>query len=197
MLPSSVVLPGERLRASSDVAAGPGTFVSPVDGWVVASRAGVATLGPPPPPGSADPRPVASVTRGGGGAPPAPLPEPGSVVLARVARVTPRGATLDVLVVSGAAAAQPFSGVVRQQDVRATETDKVVLGDCFRAGDVVRCAVLSLGDARAYHLTTARPELGVVHATSAAGRPLAPLDWQRMQCGDTGEVELRKVARTT
>ena len=56
----------------------------------------------------------------------------------------------------------------RLQDVRATEIDKVVIYDCFRPGDIVRAEVLSLGDARSYYLTTAKNELGVVYARSAA-----------------------------
>ena len=32
---------------------------------------------------------------------------------------------------------------------------------CFRAGDVVRAKVLSLGDARSFYLTTASDALGV------------------------------------
>ena len=55
----------------------------------------------------------------------------------------------------------------RQQDVRATEVDKVELIVCFRPGDLVRASVLSLGDSRSYLLTTARNELGVVYAKSA------------------------------
>lgn len=47
---------------------------------------------------------------------------------------------------------------------------QVVMYDCFRPGDVVRAKVLSLGDARSYHLTTADNALGVVHAKSLAGR---------------------------
>ncbi len=34
-------------------------------------------------------------------------------------------------------------GVIRVQDVRATEKDKVKMGDCFRGGDVVRGVVVS------------------------------------------------------
>lgn len=41
--------------------------------------------------------------------------------------------------------------------------------DCFRPGDIVRCEVLSLGDARSYYLTTARNELGVVYSKGSAG----------------------------
>lgn len=45
----------------------------------------------------------------------------------------------------------------------------------FRPGDVVRAEVLSLGDARSYHLTTAKNELGVVYAKSVAGARLGGL----------------------
>jgi exosome complex RNA-binding protein Csl4 len=38
---------------------------------------------------------------------------------------------------------EEFTGVIRTQDVRATEKDKVKLGDCFRGGDVVRGLVVS------------------------------------------------------
>ena len=44
---------------------------------------------------------------------------------------------------------------------------QVELIACFRPGDLVRAAVLSLGDSRSYLLTTARNELGVVSAKSA------------------------------
>jgi exosome complex component CSL4 len=46
---------------------------------------------------------------------------------------------------------------------------QVVMYDCFRPGDIVLAEVLSLGDARSYFLTTAKNELGVVHAKSLAG----------------------------
>lgn len=85
-------------------------------------------------------------------------------------------------------AGEEFTGVIRVQDVRATEKDKVKIGDCFRGGDVVKgvvvryfglcvswvlrltfCAQISLGDARSYYITTARNDLGVIFATSEAG----------------------------
>jgi exosome complex component CSL4 len=189
---SAVVCPGDRLRHSSEALAGRGTYVRDSDGAVCAALAGAAVVTPAAA-GAPDARPTVEVLRGGGAA---PLPQPGAVVLARVARVTPRLASCDILCVGGAATEQPFSGVIRQQDVRATEIDKVVLHDCFRPGDVVRAAVLSLGDARSYYLSTARNELGVVHARSAAaGEPLLPLSWQEMQCPRTKSIEKRKVAR--
>lgn len=38
---------------------------------------------------------------------------------------------------------EEFTGVIRVQDVRATEKDKVKIADCFRGGDVVRGLVVS------------------------------------------------------
>ncbi|PNH08566.1 Exosome complex component CSL4 [Tetrabaena socialis] len=68
--------------------------------------------------------------------------------------------------------------------------------DCFRPGDVVRAEVVSLGDARSYYLSTAKNELGVVYARSAAaGVAMVPTGWTEMQCPDTQAVEKRKVAR--
>jgi exosome complex component CSL4 len=36
-----------------------------------------------------------------------------------------------------------FDGVIRVQDIRATEKDKVKIGESFRGGDVVRGVVVS------------------------------------------------------
>lgn len=93
----------------------------------------------------------------------------------------------------------------RQQDVRAAPgasgggsdsvTGGTALFDVFRPGDVVRAAVLSLGDARSYFLTTAANELGVVHATSLAGNVMVPASWETMVDPVTQCQEKRKVAR--
>ena len=189
---AAVVCPGDRLRHSSEVVAGRGTYVRDSDGAVCAALAGAAVVTPAAA-GAAEPRPLVEVLRGASGA---ALPQPGATVLARVARVTPRLASVDILCVDGCAAERPFSGVIRQQDVRATDVDRVVLHDCFRAGDVVRAVVLSLGDSRSYYLATARNDLGVVSAVAAAtGEPLVAVSWQEMRCPKTGAVEKRKVAQ--
>ncbi|KAJ7532577.1 hypothetical protein O6H91_13G010600 [Diphasiastrum complanatum] len=83
----------------------------------------------------------------------------------------------------------------RQQDVRATEIDKVDMHASFRPGDIIRAEVLSLGDARAYYLSTAKNELGVVSAMSVAGATMVPISWQEMQCPLTNQTEPRKVAK--
>lgn len=39
---------------------------------------------------------------------------------------------------------EEFTGVIRTQDVRASEKDKVKIHDCFRGGDVVKGVVVCL-----------------------------------------------------
>ena len=86
--------------------------------------------------------------------------------------------------------------LISAQDVRSTAVDSVHIPSSFLPGDVVRARVASLGDARAYHLTTAADDLGVVHARAAtSGAPLEPVSWCEMRCPATRAVEKRKVAR--
>ncbi|KAI0051731.1 hypothetical protein FA95DRAFT_1484867 [Auriscalpium vulgare] len=124
-------------------------------------------------------------------------PAPNSVVLGSVTRLSPQQAMVSITVVDDVPlpAGEEFTGVIRVQDVRATEKDKVKIGDCFRGGDVVKGLVISLGDARSYYITTARNDLGVIFATSEAGATMEPVSWQEMRCPKTGRVERRKCAK--
>lgn len=92
---------------------------------------------------------------------------------------------------------EAFRGVIRSQDVRSTDRDKVRIIDCFRPGDIVRAEVLSLGDGSNYYLTTAKNEYGVVFAKSegGAGELMTAIDWETMVCERTGVVEKRKCAK--
>lgn len=72
-----------------------------------------------------------------------------------------------------------FPGVIRVQDVRATEKDKVKIASSFKPGDIVRAAVISLGDQSNYYLSTGRNELGVVVARSGKFRVV-------FHCGEGG-----------
>ncbi len=71
-------------------------------------------------------------------------PAPNSVVLGSVTRLSPQQAVLSISVVDGVPlpAGEEFTGVIRVQDVRATEKDKVKIADCFRGGDVIRGLVV-------------------------------------------------------
>ncbi|KAJ5620307.1 hypothetical protein N7510_004291 [Penicillium lagena] len=88
-----------------------------------------------------------------------------------------------------------FQALIRKEDVRAVEKDRVVLDEMFRVGDIVRGSVISLGDQSFYYLTTARNDLGVVMARSESGNMMYPVSWKEMRDPVTGVGEQRKVAR--
>ncbi|KAF3452380.1 hypothetical protein FNV43_RR02813 [Rhamnella rubrinervis] len=186
-----VVTPGDLLGKASEFKAGRGTYVSPHNHSLYASLTGFRrTLSPPP--DSPDQRRIVEVT---GHKAHGAVPEPGAIVIARVTKVMARMASTDIMCVGPKAVREKFSGIIRQQDVRATEIDKVEMHLSFRPGDIVRALVLSLGDARAYYLSTAKNELGVISAESATGEPMVPISWTEMQCPLTGQIEQRKVAK--
>ncbi|ESR56516.1 hypothetical protein CICLE_v10022342mg [Citrus x clementina] len=186
-----LVTPGEVLGKATEVKAGKGAYVAKHNGLVYASLTGLLrTLSPPP--DSPDQRATVEVT---GHKAHGPVPEPGSVVIARVTKVMTRMASADIMCVGAKSVREKFSGIIRQQDVRATEIDKVDMHLSFRPGDIVRASVLSLGDARAYFLSTAKNDLGVVSAESTAGGTMVPISWTEMQCPLTGQTEQRKVAK--
>ncbi|KAL4400206.1 exosome protein [Malassezia pachydermatis] len=208
----TLLLPGQPLPFPHGAKVTPGAGTYARDGYIVASRVGYSEGGLAGVPSSA--HTTASVVG-------TQVP----LILGRVTRVTPRQATVSILVVDGlpCGGAQAtssgtrsnhaagegidgsdFQGIVRAQDVRTTEKDSVVLSECFRPGDIIRAAVISLGDARSYYLSTARNDLGVVHATGGAAtqygwaparHSLQPLSWREMVDPATGRTEKRKCAK--
>ncbi|KAK1266992.1 hypothetical protein QJS04_geneDACA000063 [Acorus gramineus] len=189
----TLVTPGEVVGDSSDLIAGRGAYVAHHNGKIYASLTGRRSIVPPLP-GSSDQKPkVEIVGHKAHGA----VPEPGSVVIARVTKVMAKTVSADIMCVGPKAVKEKFTGIIRQQDVRASEIDKVDMYLSFRPGDIVRAVVLSLGDARAYYLSTAKNELGVVSAQSMAGlgATMVPISWTEMQCPLTGQIEQRKVAK--
>lgn len=88
-----------------------------------------------------------------------------------------------------------FQGLLRREDVRAVEKDRVVMDEMFRVGDIIRGTVISLGDQSFYYLSTARNDLGVVLARSEGGDMMFPASWREMRDCVTGVGEARKVAR--
>lgn len=152
------------------------------------------------------------------------LPAVESVVLGRITRVQKRQAAITILVVldensffssidsddiNALLASTPtctnadnnnadelrYQALIRKEDVRAVEKDRVVMDDMFRVGDIVRASVISLGDQSAYYCSTARNELGVVIAMSEEGNMMFPISWKEMKDPITGATEVRKVAR--
>jgi exosome complex component CSL4 len=92
---------------------------------------------------------------------------------------------------------ETFKGIIRTQDVRLTDRDRVKIIECFKPGDIVRAVIISLGDGSNYYLSTAKNDLGVVFARSegGAGGLMYAVDWQTMICPETGVIEKRKCAK--
>ncbi|KAM9942490.1 hypothetical protein ACTFIT_005873 [Dictyostelium discoideum] len=126
---------------------------------------------------------------------PSVVPEIGSIVTVQVLRINPKLASVAILCVGTKALKETFNGIIRIQDVRATEIDKVEIYKSFRPGDIVLAQIISLGDSRSYYLSTAKNELGVVFAQSVAGSTMIPISWNTMQCPKTKTKEFRKVAK--
>lgn len=70
------------------------------------------------------------------------LPQVGNVVLCRVTRITPRQAVVAILVCGETVLEAEWQGVIRVQDVRATEKDRCKIYESFRPGDIVRASVV-------------------------------------------------------
>ena len=63
-------------------------------------------------------------------------------MLAKVTRCLVRQINVAILVVDEQVCGDEWAGVVRKEDVRATEKEKVVIGDSFRVGDLIRGEVV-------------------------------------------------------
>lgn len=145
--------------------------------------------------------------------PPNALPTLNSTVLCRVTRVQQRQATASILcidpsqivlltdslkhlsVIASNHEDGYFAAVLRREDVRFTEKDKIVMNESLRVGDIIRATVISLGDEKSYYISTGGNENGVVVAISEDGNAMLPASWREMRDEVTAKREPRKVAR--
>ncbi|KAK1770341.1 exosome component 1 [Phialemonium atrogriseum] len=201
----SIAIPGQILGPASKYLAGPGTHIH--ESSLYSSLLGVVHIKQPArapgptkrlnkiTPAGPTELPTISVSRSGVGEKHEVLPEVNNTVLCRVIRIMPRQAVVTILVCGDTVLEAEWQGVIRVQDVRATEKDRVKIYESFRPGDIVRAEVISLGDQANYYLSTARNELGVIMATSEAGNTMYPVSWKEYRDPETGFSELRKVAK--
>ncbi|CAO3672905.1 unnamed protein product [Umbelopsis ramanniana] len=183
---STIVTPGQRLGYAQDFTAGSGTYER--DGLLYASVVGVKKVLKD----AANNLETITIVRE---KEQSAVPSVGSIITGKITKVNPRFASVSINVVDSTPCREDFQGVIRVQDVRATERDKVKIYNSFRPGDIVRAQVISLGDARSYYLSTAQNELGVIFAKSVAGETMIPVSWQEMQCPKTKVIEYRKCAK--
>ena len=187
---STLALPGQVLGPTSSNNVGTATHIH--NEQLHASIAGKTTSSPSI--SKTSKAPTVSVERTSGPL----LPEVGTTILGKITRTNPRQANISILALGSAGEhvlKEPFPGLIRQQDIRATEVDKVKVNESFRVGDVVRAVVISLGDERSYYLSTAKNELGVVMAVSEWDNQMHPISWREFQDPVTGAKEARKVAK--
>lgn len=167
----AVAIPGQPLGPASQYHAGPGTHIH--EAHLYSSLLGTVSVVQPekttekktqaaaPPSGpvkrmtritplpqqqeesNAKKLPTMSVSRSGLSEKREVLPEVGNVVLCRVTRISPRQATVAILVVGDTVLEGEWQGLIRVQDVRATEKDRVKIYESFRPGDIVRAQVVS------------------------------------------------------
>lgn len=123
------------------------------------------------------------------------VPAPGDIVTAKVTLVKQRFCKCVIKCIGDTVLSRPYRGMLRKEDVRATEKDKVEMIKCFRPGDIILARVLPMTEVHSYQLSTAEDELGVVLADSEEGLSMVPVSWTEMQCPKTHMKELRKVAK--
>lgn len=146
-----IAMPGKVLGPVTKFAPGPGTHV--YEGNVVSSLLGKVTVTQPAKAAGPAKRlnkitaptaeELATVSVSRHGRKREVLPDVDNIVLARVLRLMPKQAIVVIQQVGDTVLETEWQGVIRLQDVRATEKDKVKMHESFKPGDVVRAQVVS------------------------------------------------------
>lgn len=103
----------------------------------------------------------------------------GDKVMCRVIRISMHQSNVEIISVGDCPLEQFPKGIIRREDVRINEVEKLVMHECFRPGDIVRAVIVSLGDSRQYYLSTSEAELGVVYAKNqTTGNLMIPISWK-------------------
>lgn len=141
----SVVYPGLALGPTSEYIPGLGTHVQTAHVYASLSGAPAVDNSTKPPtvfiprllsPSTSSLVPSTNVANSN------TLPRVGSTVLGKVTRCMIKQINVAILIVDDRVCADEWSGVVRREDVRATEKEKVAIGESFRVGDLIRGEVV-------------------------------------------------------
>ncbi|KAI4471617.1 5' exoribonuclease csl4-related [Holotrichia oblita] len=123
------------------------------------------------------------------------IPAQGDIVTAQVTILTQQFCKCIIKCVGDTVLSRTYRGILRREDVRAAEKDRIEMYKSFRPGDIILARVLPITESHTYQLSTAENELGVVIAHSDAGHPMVPISWTEMQCTKTFVKQPRKVAK--
>ncbi|CAB3374070.1 Hypothetical predicted protein [Cloeon dipterum] len=128
-----ICVPGQVLCASSnDHVAGQGTFERM--GYIYASLAGVVKV---------EKKLEINIVQVQSLKEQSTVPSPGDIVTARVLIVKSRQCMCEIKCIGDIALTRPFRAVLRQEDVRATEKDRVKMYESFAPGDIILARVVS------------------------------------------------------
>lgn len=72
------------------------------------------------------------------------VPAPGDIVTAMVTTVNQRFCKCIMKCIGDVVLSRPYRGILRKEDVRATEKDRVELYKCFRVGDIILARVVCI-----------------------------------------------------
>jgi exosome complex component CSL4 len=90
---------------------------------------------------------------------------------------------------------EPYTGTLRQGEIKPKSSLEVRIEECFRPGDVILARIHAEGE-REYILSTAEAELGVVRAVcEGSGVQMEAMSWKEMRCPISLAREPRKVAK--
>ncbi|CAL1266803.1 unnamed protein product [Larinioides sclopetarius] len=183
--PNTLVVPGQCLcHANENITAGDGTYTQ--GDFIYSSLTGFVDFK------EDNKETIVEVSKGFGRS---VVPTVGSIVTAKITNIRRRFAKCAIFCVEDIVLQEPFRGIIRKEDVRLKDRDKVELYKCFRPGDIILARVTSLGTMHSYNLSTVEEELGVVSATSEAGCEMVITSWSEMMCTKTFVKEPRKVAK--
>ncbi|PAV78655.1 hypothetical protein WR25_15462 [Diploscapter pachys] len=123
-------------------------------------------------------------------------PHIGAIVTAKVINIGPRYAKCQLLSVEDTILGGDYTALLRKEDIRSTERDKIEISECVLPGDILLARVISFGDTvTSFLISTAEEQLGVVMATGETGEKMMTKDWNTVQGVETGRVETRKIAK--
>ena len=172
------VVPGEKLGVIEEFMPGPGTYVH--NGTIyskITGRTLVDVLSK-----KVSVYPVVHT---------APVPRVGSIVIGQVYNVQSKIAIIRIWRIGKKLLSGFFSGILHISDVSRGYVEH--MNDVYKTGDIVRAKVISEKN-RAYHLSTAEKNLGVIYAFCSGCGHLLNLERGRLKCPRCGNIEKRKVA---
>lgn len=78
------------------------------------------------------------------------VPAPGDIVTAMVTSVNQRFAKCVLKCIGDVVLTRPYRGILRKEDVRATEKDRIELYKSFRPGDIILARVVRVYQSQLY-----------------------------------------------